>query len=36
MLAEAIRVETGLGRMVIAYSVRRARISRDIRDNRKP
>jgi hypothetical protein len=23
MLAEAIRVETGLGRMVIAYSVRR-------------
>jgi IS605 OrfB family transposase len=28
MLVEAIRVETGLGRMVIAYSVRRERISR--------
>ena len=29
MLAEAIRVETGLGRMVMAYSVRRERISRE-------
>ena len=28
MFVEAIRVETGLGRMVIAYSVRRERISR--------
>jgi IS605 OrfB family transposase len=28
MLVEAIRVETGLGRIVIAYSVRRERISR--------
>jgi hypothetical protein len=28
MLVEAIGVETGLGRIVIAYSVRRERISR--------
>jgi transposase len=29
MFVEVIRVETGLGRMVMAYSVRRERISRE-------